>query len=102
MVSPVLTYGLCAVLFLVASVLILFLPVRGQRSEPRKTDLKEFFAGIAYIRHNPVVLGAISLDLFAVLLGGALGLLPIFARDILQTGPRGLGNPSWPRPRSAH
>jgi len=90
-VSPVLTYGLCAVLFLIASVLILFLPVRGQRSEPRKTDLKEFFAGISYIRHNPVILGAITLDLFAVLLGGALGLLPIFARDILQTGPWGLG-----------
>jgi MFS family permease len=90
-VSPVLTYGLCAVLFLIASVLILFLPVRGQRSEPRKTDLKEFFAGISYIRRNPVILGAITLDLFAVLLGGALGLLPIFARDILQTGPWGLG-----------
>jgi MFS family permease len=90
-VSPVLTYGLCAVLFLIASMLILFLPVRGQRSEPRKTDLKEFFAGISYIRHNPVILGAITLDLFAVLLGGALGLLPIFARDILQTGPWGLG-----------
>jgi MFS family permease len=90
-VSPVLTYGLCAVLFLIASVLILFLPVRGQRPEPRKTDLKEFFAGISYIRRNPVILGAITLDLFAVLLGGALGLLPIFARDILQTGPWGLG-----------
>ncbi|HEY0569841.1 MAG TPA: MFS transporter [Xanthobacteraceae bacterium] len=91
MLSPVLTYALCAVLFLTASVLILLLPVRDQGLNPRKTDLKEFFAGIAYIRRNPVVLGAISLDLFAVLLGGALGLLPIFARDILQTGPWGLG-----------
>jgi MFS family permease len=90
-VSPVLTYGICAVLFLVAGVLILFLPVREQGLEPRKTNLKEFFAGVAYIRHNPVILGAITLDLFAVLLGGALGLLPIFARDILQTGPWGLG-----------
>jgi MFS family permease len=90
-VSPVLTYGICAVLFLIAGVLILFLPVREQGLEPRKTDLKEFFAGIGYIRHNPVILGAITLDLFAVLLGGALGLLPIFARDILQTGPWGLG-----------
>ncbi len=49
------------------------------------------FAGIAFIRKNPVLLGAISLDLFAVLLGGATALLPIFARDILQTGPWGLG-----------
>ncbi len=47
--------------------------------------------GITYIRRNPVVLGAISLDLFATLLGGATALLPIFARDILQTGPWGLG-----------
>jgi MFS family permease len=90
-VSPVLTYGICAVLFLLASVLILFLPVREQGLQPRKTNLKEFFAGIVYIGHNPVILGAITLDLFAVLLGGALGLLPIFARDILQTGPWGLG-----------
>jgi MFS family permease len=90
-VSPVLTYAICAVLFLIAGLLIMFLPKRDQRIESRKTDLKEFFAGISYIWHNPVVLGAITLDLFAVLLGGALGLLPIFARDILHTGPWGLG-----------
>ena len=45
----------------------------------------------AYIRRQPIVLGAISLDLFAVLLGGAVALLPIFARDILHVGPEGLG-----------
>ena len=49
------------------------------------------FAGIAYIRRQPVLLGAISLDLFAVLFGGATALLPIFARDILMVGPWGLG-----------
>jgi MFS family permease len=48
-------------------------------------------AGVHFVRHRPVVLGAISLDLFAVLLGGATALLPIFARDILHTGPWGLG-----------
>ena len=48
-------------------------------------------AGVTFIRSRPVVLGAISLDLFAVLLGGATALLPIYARDILQTGPWGLG-----------
>ncbi len=53
--------------------------------------LRSVFAGFSYIRHNPVVLGAISLDLFSVLLGGATALLPIFARDILNTGPWGLG-----------
>lgn len=53
--------------------------------------LTSLFAGIAYIRSQPVILGAISLDLFAVLLGGATALLPIFARDILAVGPWGLG-----------
>lgn len=57
--------------------------------EPR--TLKTVFAGITYIRRQPVILGAISLDLFAVLLGGATALLPAFARDILHTGPWGLG-----------
>jgi MFS family permease len=90
-VSPILTYGLCAFLFLLGSVLIHFLPVRSQQVDRRPASLGDFFAGISFIRRNPVVLGAISLDLFAVLLGGALALLPIFARDILHTGPWGLG-----------
>jgi MFS family permease len=90
-VSPVLTYGLCAFLFLLGSVLIHLLPVRAQQVDRRPASLGDFFAGISFIRRNPVVLGAISLDLFAVLLGGALALLPIFARDILHTGPWGLG-----------
>ncbi|HEY8332776.1 MAG TPA: MFS transporter [Tardiphaga sp.] len=49
------------------------------------------FAGVGFVRRNPAILGTISLDLFAVLLGGATALLPIYARDILQTGPWGLG-----------
>ena len=49
------------------------------------------FAGFVYIRNHPALLGAISLDLFAVLLSSATALLPIYARDILQTGPWGLG-----------
>ncbi len=53
--------------------------------------LAELTAGIRFIWQRPVMLGAISLDLFAVLLGGATALLPIFARDILHTGPEGLG-----------
>jgi len=48
-------------------------------------------AGFRYIRNNPIVLGAISLDMFAVLLGGATALLPVYARDILEVGPWGLG-----------
>jgi MFS family permease len=58
-------------------------------SEP--PTLASLFAGVAYIRRNPAILGVISLDLFAVLLGGATALLPIYARDILHTGPWGLG-----------
>jgi MFS family permease len=49
------------------------------------------FAGIVFIRQNPIILGAISLDMFAVLLGGATALLPIFARDVFQTEAWGLG-----------
>jgi MFS family permease len=49
------------------------------------------FAGVKFVRSNPAILGTISLDLFAVLLGGATALLPIYARDILHTGPWGLG-----------
>jgi MFS family permease len=49
------------------------------------------FAGVAFIRRNPIVLGAISLDLFAVLFGGATALLPVFARDVFAVGPWGLG-----------
>jgi MFS family permease len=90
-VSPTLTYVVCGFLFLLGSVLIHLLPVRRQQVDRRPANLRDFFAGISFIRRNPVVLGAISLDLFAVLLGGALALLPIFARDILQTGPWGLG-----------
>ncbi len=49
------------------------------------------FGGLHYIFNRPVILGAITLDLFATLLGGAMALMPIYARDILQTGPLGLG-----------
>jgi MFS family permease len=49
------------------------------------------FAGVQFVRRNPAILGTISLDMFAVLLGGATALLPIYAHDILQTGPWGLG-----------
>lgn len=53
--------------------------------------LAAVFAGVGFVRSNPAILGTISLDLFAVLLGGATALLPIYARDILHTGPWGLG-----------
>ncbi|MGD9811591.1 MAG: MFS transporter [Sphingobium sp.] len=62
---------------------------------PRNRDMKpwhQMIEGMRYVRHNRLVLGAISLDLLAVLLGGATAMLPIYARDILQVGPEGLGH----------
>jgi MFS family permease len=88
--APV-VYGTAAGLFLLAHVLLAFL--RTERAAPITTpvSLQSLFAGIVFIKGRPVVLGAISLDLFAVLLGGATALLPIYARDILGTGAWGLG-----------
>jgi MFS family permease len=60
-------------------------------SDKEGPALGDLFAGVAFVRRNPAILGSISLDLFAVLLGGATALLPIYARDILHTGPWGLG-----------
>src|SRR5581483_5829467 len=57
----------------------------------RDASLRTVFAGFDYLWHNQIVLGAISLDLFAVLLGGAVALLPVYAREILRVGPWGLG-----------
>jgi MFS family permease len=57
----------------------------------RPISLETLFAGFVYVRSHPILLGAISLDLFAVLLGGVTALLPIYARDILQAGPWALG-----------
>jgi MFS family permease len=67
--------------------------IRLQRGPARRdpASLSSVFAGVSFIRSRPELLGAISLDLFAVLLGGATALLPIFAQDILSVGPWGLG-----------
>ena len=78
--------------FFLSAAIITRLRTRQRTQTAREpTTLKSLFAGIAFIRSRPVLLGAISLDLFAVLLGGATALLPIFARDILAVGPWGLG-----------
>jgi MFS family permease len=80
-------------LLLLASAIASVLTIRHRAAQRRRAapDLAQLTAGIRFIWQRPVVLGAISLDLFAVLLGGATALLPIFARDILHTGPEGLG-----------
>ncbi len=89
--APV-VYGVCAALFVLAAAMLL-LQVRYHHVPPAKepVTLATVLAGVTFIRSRPVVLGAISLDLFAVLLGGATALLPMFAKDVLHVGPWGLG-----------
>jgi MFS family permease len=83
-------YATCAVLFALAAGLCL--TIRHARpAAAAPASLQTLLAGVRYVRQNKVVLGAISLDLFAVLFGGATALLPIFAKDILHVGPWGLG-----------
>lgn len=84
-------YGV-ATAFMTASALLVFsIPKPNQRTETERPTLDSLFAGFRYIWGEKVVLGAISLDLFAVLLSGAVALLPVYARDILELGPWGLG-----------
>jgi MFS family permease len=90
---PEAVYGVAMVL-LVASSLILFgvsRPEIVERLEPAPPGLDSLLGGIRFIRSSPIILGAITLDLFAVLFGGAVALLPLFAQSILHTGPFGLG-----------
>jgi MFS family permease len=86
-------YATCAAVFVAAGVLISLVHPRADapKAERKPISLETLFAGFAYIRSRPILLGAISLDLFAVLLGGVTALLPIYARDILQAGPWALG-----------
>lgn len=72
-------------------VLIASLHVRPGRMEHRNTSVEVLLAGFRYVLRSRLLLGSISLDLFVVLLGGAVALMPIFAREILHTGPQGLG-----------
>lgn len=72
-------------------VLVGLLHVRPGRMEHKAVSRNVVLAGVHYVLHSPVLLGSISLDLFAVLLGGSVALLPIFAANILHIGPRGLG-----------
>lgn len=89
--SPGLPYLIMAVFWVAAAAL------NGAIKVERPTEARDaptagaLYAGLAFVRSHPAILGTISLDLFAVLLGGATALLPIYARDILHTGPWGLG-----------
>jgi len=89
--GPTAVYATCTLVFVAAGALIGLIQVAPRREERKPVTLATVFAGFRYIRHQPIVLGAISLDLFAVLLGGVTALLPIYARDILEAGPWALG-----------
>jgi MFS family permease len=93
-VAPWLAYAIMLVFWLLGMVLTGGInPSPSEEGDAAKGDAKpdNIFAGVTFIRNNPAILGTISLDLFAVLFGGVTALLPIYARDILLTGPLGLG-----------
>jgi len=86
------TFAACLVVALAAALAMLAIRTRVVASrEAGGTAFSRAMAGLRYLMAQPIVLGAISLDLFAVLLGGVNALLPVFARDILHVGPAGLG-----------
>jgi MFS family permease len=89
--GPTTAYATASLLFLTASSLVALIRIERALPNREPVSLQSLFAGIVFIRNQPVILGAISLDLFAVLLGGATALLPIYARDIFVAGPWGLG-----------
>jgi len=90
--GPVVNYTICVVLYVFTLGAMATLRIRRQhRRAGVSSTYERIVEGISYMRRQPILLGAISLDLFAMFLGGTTALLPIFARDILHTGPAGLG-----------
>ena len=91
--APFAPYATSTILFGVSlSGLLLIGPVARTRIDRGPNPWAQMVDGLRYVRRNRLVLGAISLDLFAVLLGGATAMLPVFARDVLHAGPEGLGH----------
>jgi len=91
-VSPTATYGSCAGLLGVAQLLFLLIRPVARPPVSDEPPWQAAMQGLRYVRRNRIVLGAISLDLFACLLGGATALLPVYARDVLAVGPEGFGH----------
>ena len=90
--SPASPYFFSAGLLLVSGLLIVSIrPVRALHEGPPVHPLKQMVEGFRFVRRERFLLGCITLDMFAVLLGGATAMLPVFARDILAVGPEGLG-----------
>ncbi|MDQ3246241.1 MAG: MFS transporter [Pseudomonadota bacterium] len=90
-ITPHLSYGVSSALFAFGTVCLFLIGPVPRPPVERGNPLRRMAEGFGYIRRNRLVLGAITLDLFAVLLGGATAMLPIYARDILEVGAQGLG-----------
>jgi MFS family permease len=90
-ITPGAPYVLMAAGWGISALLLVFINVNKPVEPKAPPNFRELFAGVGFVRSHPEILGTISLDLFAVLLGGATALLPIYAKDILHTGPWGLG-----------
>jgi MFS family permease len=88
---PELVYAVSSAFSLVALAAVLAMHAGRDGAGATSPDLASLLGGVRLVRRTPVLLGAISLDLFAVLFGGAVALLPVFARDVLEVGPAGLG-----------
>jgi MFS family permease len=84
-------YGLSACILVVAVVLIAAIRTRTERTGKEPTNLRTLLAGLSYVYEKKIIFGAITLDLFVVILGGVTALFPIFAKDILEVGPSGAG-----------
>ncbi len=89
--GPAVVYGATALALLAAAAAVLGISPRRPVATVERPDLASLLAGVRLIFRHKLLLGAISLDLFAVLFSGAAALLPVFARDILHVGPEGLG-----------
>jgi hypothetical protein len=90
-ISGEIAYGVSMCLMVLAIFCVVLIGRVPQLNHAQETSIATLLAGFKFIKSEKIVLGAISLDLFAVLLGGAVALLPIYARDILEVGPWGLG-----------
>jgi Transmembrane secretion effector len=90
-IQPELVYAVSTVCSLFAVAAVLALRSGREGVGTGSPDLRSLLGGVRLVRRTPVLLGAISLDLFAVLFGGAVALLPVFAKDVLEVGPAGLG-----------
>jgi hypothetical protein len=90
-IHPSVAYGFAAVVFALGAVCTIPIRVVARPSSAEPPGLAHLFGGITFLRRSNLILGAILLDLFAVLFGGAVALLPAFAQDVLHVGPAGLG-----------